>query len=225
MTTWRSRISCTRATWCARRTALVPRENPIFVVRTRSRRPDEKGRRPPRRASAPRLELAAARGEGRGSAHGGLERMIAGASADQLPRGSGRRPRRQRSKTERDGAASGGAGDVALGPPPQEGASSPERAGHAPDARASRAGGHARTRTVAMGGPPEAAYKGRRMWADGRPLPVRQHVAKAKRPPMAASAARTRRAERARSALTQQDTSRSLHSSRTPAKTGRARSG
>ena len=80
-----------------------------------------------------------------------LERMIAGASTDQLPRGSGRAVASlQRSKTApvlRERAASGGAGDVAAAPvtPPQEGASSPER-GHAPDARAlAGAGGHART--------------------------------------------------------------------------------
>jgi hypothetical protein len=83
------------------------------------------------------LELAAAREHEKGLVEARmaeLERMIAGASADQLPRGSGRGAAAslQRSKTApalRERAASGGAGDVVAAPvtPPQEGASSPER--------------------------------------------------------------------------------------------------
>ena len=80
------------------------------------------------------LELAAAREHEKGLVEARmaeLEGMIA--SADQLPRGSGRAAASlQRSKTApvlRKRAASGGAGDVVAAPvtPPQEGASSPER--------------------------------------------------------------------------------------------------
>ena len=61
-----------------------------------------------------------------------LERMIADASADQLPRGSGRAAAMQRSESapvQRSRAAPVGAGDAAAAPvtPPQERASSPER--------------------------------------------------------------------------------------------------
>ena len=82
------------------------------------------------------LELAAAREHEKGLVEARmaeLERMIAGASTDQLPRGSGRAVASlQRSKTApvlRKRAASRGAGDVVAAPvtPPQEGASSPER--------------------------------------------------------------------------------------------------
>ena len=87
------------------------------------------------------LELAAAREHEKGLVEARmaeLERMIAGASADQLPRGSGRAVASlNRSKTApvlRERAASGDAGDVAAAPvtPPQEGASSPERVATTP---------------------------------------------------------------------------------------------
>ena len=113
-------------------------ENPIFVdADTLAPAEDEKDlAAASARVERLELELAAAREHEKGLVEARmaeLERMIAGASADQLPRGSGRAAASlQRSKTApalRERAASGGAGDVAAAPvtPPQEGASSPER--------------------------------------------------------------------------------------------------
>jgi hypothetical protein len=113
-------------------------ENPIFVdADTLAPAEDEKDlAAASARVERLELELAAAREHEKGLVEARmaeLERMIAGASADQLPRGSGRAAASlQRSKTApalREQAASGGAGDVAAAPvtPPQEGASSPER--------------------------------------------------------------------------------------------------
>ena len=114
-------------------------ENPIFVdADTLAPAEDEKDlAAASARVERLELELAAAREHEKGLVEARmaeLERMIAGSSADQLPRGSGRGAAAslQRSKTApvlRERAASGGAGDVAAAPvtPPQEGASSPER--------------------------------------------------------------------------------------------------
>ena len=119
-----------------RRSFLI--ENPIFVdAETMEPAEDRKDlAAASARVERLELELAAAREHEKGLVEARmaeLERMIAGASADQLPRGSGRAVASlQRSKTApvlRKRAASGGAGDVAAAPvtPPQEGASSPER--------------------------------------------------------------------------------------------------
>ena len=113
-------------------------ENPIFVdADTLAPAEDEKDlAAASARVERLELELAAAREHEKGLVEARmaeLERMIAGSSADQLPRGSGRAVASlNRSKTApvlRERAASGGAGDVAAAPvtPPQEGASSPER--------------------------------------------------------------------------------------------------
>ena len=117
-----------------RRSFLI--ENPIFVdAETMEPAEDRKDlSAASARVERLELELAAAREHEKGLVEARmaeLERMIAGASADQLPRGSGRTAASlQRSKTApalRERAASGGAGDVAPVTPPQEGASSPER--------------------------------------------------------------------------------------------------